>query len=251
MNEVKKQISDFIDKCEEVKTCKFIVATTKIKDLLKSIVNSRELYELFNTVSSNFDYNAAKERCFVEAEEGSFGRSYLILPDSVGDRLAFVFCLLVEFDRGTINFNAFLQKYYAVDGSYFSSYHAFCDEVIDGFEKIICDVFSKELASGEEDNNAAPREIEARISAPSPSVSMIETFIDNELHAVSSSALSEDDKEAGTLMLGELKAAVKGESVEEINAIVCGYNYFALYTKTASETLSQLFDAIGEYVEGL
>lgn len=249
MNEAKSQISDFIDKCEELKTCKFIVAPTKIKDLLKSIVNSRELYELFNTVSSNFDYAAAKERCFVDAREGSFGKSYLVLPDTVGDRLAFIFCLLVEFDRDTINFNAFLQKYYAVDGSYFSSYHAFCDEVIDSFEKIICDAFSKELSQEEELSEQVLRALPS--SDVSSQISAIETFIGCEKSALLSSSLSEDDKDAGTLILAELAKAVRSGNIDEINALVCGYNYFALYAGMAGENMSQLFEVVGEYVAGL
>ena len=140
----KAQINDFLNKCKEVKNCKFIMATTKIKDLLKSIVNSAELYELFNTVASNFDYIAAKQRCFVEAD-GLYGNSRIVLPDTVGDRLAFIFCLLVEFDRDEINFNLFLQKYYPKDGSYYASYQLFCDEVIGSLEMLVCDVFSREL----------------------------------------------------------------------------------------------------------
>ena len=131
------QIKDFLSKCEEVKNCKFIMATTRIKDLLKSIVNSAELYELFNTVAANFDYTAAKQKCLVD--DPAFGHSKVLLPDTIGDRLAFIFCLLVEFDRNDINFNAFLQKYYPKDGSYYASYHLFCDEVIGSLESIICD----------------------------------------------------------------------------------------------------------------
>ena len=141
---VKSEIIEFLDKCAEVKNCKFIMATTKIKDLLKSIVNSAELYEVFNTVAAKFDYIAAKERCFVEDKE-SFGRNKVVLPDTVGERLAFIFCLLVEIDRGEIQINSFLQKFYPKDGSYYASYHLFCDEVIGSLESIIKDIFSQDL----------------------------------------------------------------------------------------------------------
>ena len=30
---VKRQVTEFLDKCEEIRKCKFIMATTKIKDL--------------------------------------------------------------------------------------------------------------------------------------------------------------------------------------------------------------------------
>ena len=113
----KTQLMDFLDKCEEVKSCKFIMATTKIKDLLKSIVNSAELYELFQTVATNFDYNEAKRKCFIEAQ-GAYGESRVALPDTMGERLEFIFCLLVEYDSKANNFNSFFQKYYPKYGSY-------------------------------------------------------------------------------------------------------------------------------------
>jgi hypothetical protein len=150
MDSVKKQITDFLDKCNELKNCKFIMATTKIKDLLKSIVNSSELYELFTTVTSKFDYLEAKRKCFVDVYDGVVNRSFISLPDTVGERLAFIFCLLVEFDRDTINFNSFLQRYFSEDGSYYASYHAFCDTIIFSLEQMIKDIFAQELAVNEE-----------------------------------------------------------------------------------------------------
>lgn len=47
MSGTKEQVLTFLEKCEELKKCKFIMATSKIKDLLKCIVNSPDLYKLF------------------------------------------------------------------------------------------------------------------------------------------------------------------------------------------------------------
>ncbi len=104
------------------------MATTKIKDLLKCIVNSPELYRLFDTVTKDYDYLSAKSKCLVRSGDGFSGKNYVVLPKTVGQRLAFIFCLLVEFDRDTLNFNDFLQIYFSEDGSYISSYRAFCNK---------------------------------------------------------------------------------------------------------------------------
>ena len=93
MTDTKEQIKSFLDKCEELKSCKFIMATTKIKDLLKCIVNCPELYRLFEAVTKDFNYISAKSRCLVTVNDGVFTRSYVVLPDTVGQRLAFIFCL--------------------------------------------------------------------------------------------------------------------------------------------------------------
>ena len=250
MESIKSEIIEFLDKCAEVRNCKFIMATTKIKDLLKSIVNSAELYEVFNTVAAKFDYIAAKERCFIEDKE-SFGRNKVVLPDTVGERLAFIFCLLVEIDRGDIQINSFLQKFYPKDGSYYASYHLFCDEVIGSLESIIKDIFSQDL--GDYDG-AAPRKVIAEKSADSAQIRQINAItllISQELDYIASSSLYEDDKDAAATILTQLALAVKSRKAEEINALTFGYNYFVMYTRTVSESVNMLFDELGEFVSAL
>lgn len=254
MESVKNQITDFLDKCDEVRNCKFIMATTKIKDLLKSIVNSEELYGVFNTVASKFDYIAAKERCFVESDDLSDGRSRVILPDTVGERLAFIFCLLVEIDRGDIQINAFLQKFYPKDGSYYASYHMFCDEVIGSLESAICDIFAQDLAEDDKISGGETRGRIASKSADSSQTSVINTIsmlIASELDYVAASSLSEDDKEAAASILTQLERAVRDFDEDAIDALTYGYNYFVMFTRTVSESLNNLFDIIGEFVNYL
>jgi hypothetical protein len=253
MQSVNKQISDFLDRCNELKNCKFIMATTKIKDLLKSIVNSSELYELFNTVTSNFDYLEAKRKCFVEASDGFGNTSYIILPETVGDRLAFIFCLLVEFDRDTINFNWFLQHYFSEDGSYYASYHAFCDTVISSLEQIIKEIFEKELADTQSEQptiNQESAQVQPNASLANY-LSRINLLIAQEKQFILESSIPEDDKQAGYNILTEIMTAVKSGNVELINALVCGYNYYILYNNSISQSIQPLFETIRLYEEEL
>ena len=74
-----EQVAEFLKKCEQLKKSKFIMATTRIKDLLKSIVNSPALYAVFQAATSRFDYVSAKRRCFVASHEGFYGRGRLVL----------------------------------------------------------------------------------------------------------------------------------------------------------------------------
>lgn len=273
METVKNQITDFLNKCEEIKNCKFIMATTKIKDLLKSIVNSAELYELFNTVASGFDYAAAKQRCFKAEGEGVYTRCSVALPETVGDRLAFIFCLLVEFDRNDVNFNAFLQKFYPKDGSYYASYHLFCDEIIGSLQSIISDIYSRELAEelppaqpqlampqgAEISGQAEPavRLAEHDAAPYGPDVSLAEQintvcmFIEAELSAIDEAQLSGDDKAAARSILCALISAVKACNAEAVKGLISGYNYFVLYSGEVTTVPEQLFNAIGDYLERL
>ena len=140
-----EQVTEFLKKCEQLKKSKFIMATTRIKDLLKSIVNSPALYAVFQAATSRFDYVSAKRRCFVASHEGFYDRGRLVLPENKGERLAFIFCLLVEFDHDTINFNEFLLKFFPEDGGYYASFRSFCNAVINSMEDILREVFCEEL----------------------------------------------------------------------------------------------------------
>lgn len=265
---VKEQITDFLSKCEEVRNCKFIMATTRIKDLLKSIVNSPELYELFNTVASNFDYNAAKQQAFLEVDSAFYGNSRVVLPETVGDRLAFIFCLLVEIDRNDINLNVFLQKFYPKDGSYYASYHLFCDEVIGSLENIICDIYSQELAFSEppmiEETSetvssigtaeSEPETVEYKKSMSPDAVTRLNAvciLIVSERDNIEASVLEEDEKTAGCLILNSLLDAVKNGDVALIQSLTCGYNYFALQNSFISQTFNDMFEAIANFIDAL
>lgn len=244
MSSTKEQVLTFLDKCEELKSCKFIMATTKIKDLLKCIVNCPELYRLFEAVTRDFDYPAAKPKCLVTVEDGLYNRSYISLPQTVGQRLAFIFCLLVEFDKDTINFNDFLRKYFPEDGSYFASYQAFCNIIIKALQDAITQVF-KDVLSAPEDMEAAPQ-----ISPNSYKAELLSALglaINEEIETLKQSKVPEEDKIGGIKILTELFGAIKNDNYQLIDALVCGYNYFVLYHKFVSDGVAALIQGIAAY----
>ncbi len=254
MESTKEQINDFIAKCEELKECKFIMATTKIKDLLKAIVNSRELYNLFETVTKNFDYISARSDCLVTTGEGILSKSYLVLPQTIGQRLAFIFCLLVEFDNDTLNFNEFLRVYFPEEGSYYSSYRAFCKTVIDSLEDMIKQVFQEELsapaAPSAEDGEQMP-EIQSNSARAGLLSSVSLTLAQEKKFLFENPNVPKDEREAAYKILNQLERAVKAGDIALIDALLCGYNYFVLYMKCVSDNIAPLIQIIAAYEETL
>ena len=242
MSSTKEQVNTFLGKCEELKKCKFIMATTKIKDLLRCIVNSPELYRLFDTVTKDFDYKEQKSKCLITSNDGILNLSRVVLPQTVGQRLAFLFCLLVEFDRGSISFNDFLQKYFPEDGSYFASYQAFCKVIITSLEDVIKQVFHEQLNSKEQVIPAASR----------PTlISAICLALEDEKRFVAKSLISGEEKENGNKILSALSDAVRVGDIELIDALVCGYNYFVLYNRCVSDGIAPLIEALAAFEETL
>lgn len=239
MSSTKEQALLFLEKCDELKKCKFIMATSKIKDILKCIVNSPDLYRLFETVTKDFSYPEYKMKCLVTTDDGIMRKSCVVLPQTVGQRLAFIFCLLVEIDKDTINLNDFLQIYFREDGSYFASYQSFCKNIIGSLEDLIRQVFKEQLALPE------PR---AEISPSRGNLlSEISLATEEEKRFVSGSALPDEDKENGLKILDALFCAVRDRDVGRIDALICGYNYFVLYNKCVSDGIASLIETLGEF----
>lgn len=248
MSNTKEQVLTFLEKCDELKKCKFIMATTKIKDLLKCIVNSPELYRLFDTVTKDFDYPEFKAMCLITENDGILNRSYVSLPQTVGQRLAFIFCLLVEFDRDTMNFNDFLQKYFQEDGSYFASYQAFCKVVITGLEDVLKQVFKEQLNAGEENKQGtAPPSNASRANL----ISAISMSIEEEKQYISGTSIPKEEKDNAIKMLTALFGAVKAGDEELIDALICGYNYFVLFNRCVSDGIAPLIEALAEFEDTL
>ena len=248
MSSTKEQILNFIDKCEELKNCKFIMATTKIKDLLKAIVNCPELYRLFETVTQNFDYLAEKRKALVTVDDGVYKRNCVVLPQTVGTRLAFIFCLFVEFDKDTLNFNDFLRTYFPEDGSYYASYHAFCNLIINSLQDMLRQVFREQLATPDENPAQSESGDGIQPNAEKANVlSALDLLISEEQQYIFQSKIPNDDKEGGIRMLGQLFIALKRGDEELADALICGYNYFVLFHKCVSDGVERLIETIAEY----
>ena len=240
MKSTKDQVLEFLEKCDELTKCKFIMATTKIKDLLKCIVNSPDLYELFDKVTKDFNYPEHKAKCLISAGGSLPGR--VVLPQTVGKRLAFIFCLLVEFDRDSINFNDFLQMYFIEDGSYFGSYKAFCDTIIVGLADLIVQVFEEQLNAPDSEDES----VHAVNSEKFKLLSAITLTLENERQYISSTA-PENEVIGAVKILNALVHAVKEENEELIDALVCGYNYFVLHNNCVSDNIAPLIELLAEY----
>lgn len=238
MKSTKEQVEEFLEKCEEITKCKFIMATTKIKDLLKCIVNSPDLYKLFDTVTKDFNYIEQKAQCLIR-DNHNFGK--VVLPQTVGQRLAFIFCLLVEFDHDSLNLNDFLEAYFHEGGSYFESYQAFCNTIIVGLEDLIKQVFKEQLgATVSASSKSAVNSDKAKL------ISSISLIIEAEKQFIGAS-VSKEEREAGIKMLDALTVAVKNENEEMIDALICGYNYFVLYNRCVSDEVASLIESISEF----
>lgn len=136
-----EKVEQFMAAVNELVDGKFMTADTTMTEILRRIAASRELTELFTAVVKGYDYARAR-RTYLRfpAEKGSaHGVAYL--PTERSEILAFVFCLFVEFDAGSMQFGDFLLRYFYVDGSYTASYALFADRIVRPFRDIVRDAY--------------------------------------------------------------------------------------------------------------
>lgn len=210
------KIQRFFTACDELISGKYILADNKIGELLKSIAASNELTTLFSAVTKDFDYLAAKQEYlkFPLTPNGTRGAAYL--PTDRAELIAFVFCLLVEFDGGAMHLDEFLRKYFNEDGSYTASYALFVTRMIRPFRDIVRDCFPDiELMS---DADALQERKEALVA--------LGEKLTAEHARLRSMNLNPVDADACELIFAGLYSAWERQDGAEIKAMLCGYCYF-------------------------
>lgn len=137
----KEELTLFLDKIEELIASKYIIADVKIAGVLKAIASSETLMAIFKSCLMDFDYQAAQKKYLVRSKYLAEEKGEYVLPDSSKELLAFTFSVLVEIDSKRIDFSAFIDKYFYVNGSFTAGYSAFINSMIKPFSNTV-----KELA---------------------------------------------------------------------------------------------------------
>lgn len=75
MDTGREQIDLFLRRCDELMQSKFIIADTKIGELLQAIAASDLLYAFFRDITKDFDYPAAKSKYMNYAPYGKMQKN--------------------------------------------------------------------------------------------------------------------------------------------------------------------------------
>lgn len=217
MDSQRRQIDLFLEKCDEVMRSKFIIADTKIGELLKSIATSDILYAFFREITKNFDYIGAQQKYMNFMPDGSTNKRKLLFPEDPAEKLAFIFCLLVDFDNKTFDLGEFLQEYFYEDGSYYESFYAFSNQVIKPFKNMIKVMFKEEEL----------KKI-AEVASASSGYAKSSDFIDvvlAEREKLYNSSVSDSKKVDGLMILNAM-AIVSDTDYKTLCGLLAGYSCF-------------------------
>lgn len=237
MEDKNTSMQRFFEACDELITGKYILADSKIGELLRSVATCDDLMGLFSAVTKNFDYQAAKKDYLRSPEETGTARGAAYLPSDETELLAFVFCLLVEFDSGSMKLNDFLLRYFNEDGSYTASYALFVARMIRPFRDIVRRCFPDSEKWGTV--SMQRKREDGILEALSEKVTI-------ERSQIMQLSLSKEDAYAGEMILAELYVAVGRKDIPEIKALLCGYLYYLQVVNGTSENSGEMFHLAGE-----
>ena len=133
----REELSLFIERADELIDSKYILADIKLAAMLKAIASSDTLIAIFKNCLTDFDYNEAQKKYLVKSPYLSTEKGEFILPSTSRELLAFIFNVLVDIDAKRIDLNAFIGKYFYVDGSFSSGYDAFITAMIKPFKNSV------------------------------------------------------------------------------------------------------------------
>ncbi|MDE7158366.1 MAG: hypothetical protein K2N74_02225, partial [Clostridiales bacterium] len=206
-----------------------------IAQVLKAIASSEEISRLFDAVTKQFDYLSAKRSYlrFPAAAGSSHGAAFL--PADRGDIIAFIFCLLVEFDSSTAFLGDFLLRYFYEDGSYTASFTIFTERMIVPFRDIVKSCFPDAL------NRTVVGAMEEKEDNVLRSVA---EWTEYEAARIGKLNLSVREQVAAETILSQVKATVGRKEVAAVKALVCGYRYFVLCNGIADEAGNAIFSFV-------
>ncbi len=132
-----KKIQYFVALCDDLITCKFLVAESKIQKLLVALAETQPIYELVSDCMEMFNRDREMNKAFVTDGKGRF---YCVLPNEEYKLIALVFCTLADVDQKKIDFTDFIKRFFD-DEEGVNCYTSFARRMIVPFRELIAEAF--------------------------------------------------------------------------------------------------------------
>lgn len=241
---------EFLNACEELKNCKYVIAENKIAAVLKSIADNKQLYSMFGAALYGFDYKTTFT--------GSVGDSGFVLPSDPKTAIALVFRILLDIDSNIMPLRNFLEAYFYSE-SVNESYARFGLEVIAPFTAYCRSFFAQSDASvaatiGIPTDNASGK---AQYSAVDGKIAQayenVNSKIYKDLKSDAASCLAilleiADDTITGvidraeyTACLNGLVRALKTDNYDDIISAFLGVKYAVAYFFKSSKNVLDIY----------
>lgn len=141
------EIDKFLEACDDLLNCKFLVAEYKIQRLLQQLASASDVCSLVGECLEQFNRDREFAKTFVQDGQGDF---VCLMPSEEYKVIALVFCTLVDIENKKIDFVDFIKRFFGREENPFK---AFLDTMIVPFKKLIEDAFSYAENDKDEDHH--------------------------------------------------------------------------------------------------
>lgn len=151
---MEENIKNFIDSCDELISCKFLVAEYKIQNMLKQLASAQEVCDLIGECVEQFNRDREFAKAYVQNNHGDF---MFVAPEEEYKMIALVFCTLVDIDNKKIDFTDFVKRFFGREENPFQS---FIDNMIVPFRFLMAEAFGilEEAKEEEKEEEEEPKE---------------------------------------------------------------------------------------------
>lgn len=261
-NELNK-ISAFINSCDDMINGKFILADVKILKILNMIASSEPLYRYIQECMIDFDFSREFSRAEVQnrLNNGNF-----VAPVEKEKMVAFVFCLLVEFDKKHLDFYSFINKNFATltPGG---EYGLFAKTLLVPFKNAIAEHFGlvgtasdvQVVQEVENTQNEQPAqdEVEEKEEEPAPEKTEMDEIWDNIPVLVDSlirtvmldRKIKQDLKNSLEYILKSIKYSLKYNDMRLVASLVTSFDILVVKIRSLKFIVEDLKNEIKRYYE--
>ena len=138
-----ENVKQFLDSCDELINCKYLVAEYKIQKLLRALANSDQVCSLISECLEQFNRDREFAKAYIQDGHGDF---IYISPVEEFKIIALVFCTLVDIDSKKIDFIDFIKRFFGREENPFQT---FIQEMIIPFRNLIAEVFGENVNNSE------------------------------------------------------------------------------------------------------
>ncbi len=151
------KVEQFIASCDELITCKFLVAEFKIQKMLQELADTERVCSLVGECLEEFNRDREFSKAFIQDGHGGF---VCEMPEEEYKIIALVFCTLVDIDNKKIDFTDFIKRFF---GRNDNSFDDFIKTMIIPFRNLIAEAFGyPKIKLGSEEKSEITKEKEEK-----------------------------------------------------------------------------------------
>lgn len=133
-DEERLKVVDFYKACDDMIDGRFILSDTKVSNILKCVVKSEILYNLYSRCMKDFNFHHTLDRSLASNPANG---GYFVMSDDEKEIIAFVTCLLLEVDKKNINLQTFVTENFFNANGYNISYNNFAITVLIAYKTAV------------------------------------------------------------------------------------------------------------------